>query len=578
MMQNTKMTRFRLRTGMLLIVLLGLIIYFNSLQNDFITGDDEDQIINNRQVHSWKNIPAHFVGSTYFREENDTAYGLYYRPLMQTVYSLIYNAVGPDPLYFHLTQLLLHIGNALLVFLLFKQFGKIVWAFLAALIFLVHPLNSEAVLHIANMQENLFFFFGSLALIILTQSPNPKLTLNRALGIGTGLLFSLLAKETGGLFLLIAVWYVFLLQRKMLPQILTVVGVTGGIYGFMRGLAGIGWGSDSIAPINHVSLGVRLLTIPRIIWEYLYKFIFPQQLSLAQFWVVQRVTFTDFVLPLIGVGLVMWGLWYGRKELGRGITPDKKGAYSFFLLWFWLGLLVHIQLIPLDATWAERWFYFPLVGLLGCLVLIMTEVRIRRRYLIISASLILLLALRTLVRSFDWYDSKTLLTHDIALTQGNYYLENMLGALYIQDKNYAAAGPYIESSVAAYPYFGNLTNLGIIYLKQKNYPQAKIYFEKALEARGNYATYQNYANFLLYILKDYQAAHDFTEKSVVRYPKAGLMWLVLAQAQYYLGEKDQALASSWTAFTLKPFDMTYDVYLTIREGGILDTEKYLRQE
>ncbi len=133
----------RRRTGIIFLIFIGLIVYFNALQNDFIIGDDEDQIVYHTPVHSLKNIPTFFAGSTYYRAENESAYGLYYRPLMLSVYSLIYTFFGPDPLYYHFTQLLLHITNATLVFLFLRHFLRSRLAFLGSLIFLIHLIFSH---------------------------------------------------------------------------------------------------------------------------------------------------------------------------------------------------------------------------------------------------------------------------------------------------------------------------------------------------------------------------------------------------------------------------------------------------
>jgi len=89
----------------LLIALVGLLTYFNSLFNGFFISDDEDQILNNPLIHSLQNIPQLFTGSTYYRLESDQSFGLFYRPLMLTSFSLIYATFGPDPLFFHLFNL-----------------------------------------------------------------------------------------------------------------------------------------------------------------------------------------------------------------------------------------------------------------------------------------------------------------------------------------------------------------------------------------------------------------------------------------------------------------------------------------
>ena len=114
------------------IIIIGIVVFFNSLFNGFV-GDDSGQLVRNTFVHSISNIPAFFLSST-FDSGNGIA-GVYYKPLLLTTFSFIYSIWGPNPFPFHLIQVLLHITNALLVFFLFKKFIDNKWAFLLSIIF-----------------------------------------------------------------------------------------------------------------------------------------------------------------------------------------------------------------------------------------------------------------------------------------------------------------------------------------------------------------------------------------------------------------------------------------------------------
>jgi hypothetical protein len=80
-----------------IIIVIGLIVYFNTLFNGFI-GDDFDQIVNNPLVHSTGNIPQFFKGSSFYA--GGSLLGIYYKPLLSTFYSLIYTIFGGVPLSF----------------------------------------------------------------------------------------------------------------------------------------------------------------------------------------------------------------------------------------------------------------------------------------------------------------------------------------------------------------------------------------------------------------------------------------------------------------------------------------------
>ncbi|MGH2611645.1 MAG: hypothetical protein ACRDFB_01185, partial [Rhabdochlamydiaceae bacterium] len=123
----------------LIIIGVGLLVYFNGLFGSFVW-DDIDQIVNNYAIHSVINIPSFFFGSTFAPQNSNSLGGLYYRPIMSAAFAVIYSVFGAQTFFFHALQLGLHIVNALLVFYLFKKFFKEYLAFFLSLIFLIHPM------------------------------------------------------------------------------------------------------------------------------------------------------------------------------------------------------------------------------------------------------------------------------------------------------------------------------------------------------------------------------------------------------------------------------------------------------
>jgi protein O-mannosyl-transferase len=568
----------RNRTYILIICLLGLLIYFNSLFNRFILGDDEDQIVNNPQVQSVLNIPQFFMGSTYYRQESGLSYGLYYRPLMLTINTITYSIFGPDPLMFHLIQMILQIINALLIFYLLKKFITDKTAFFLSLIFLVHPINSEVVLHSANIQDLLLVLFSLVTFQYLFKISKSKILVKNYLLLTVLCLLTLFSKEIGIFLIILLNIYVYFFERVKMKLTLIGGAISIGIYSFFRFiLAGVYLGSGSIAQIAHLSLVNRMINFPKVFITYLTTFLFPYTLKTAQLSIIRTLNFQEFFFPLfIFIAVILFFVYLWRK-----ISSQRNQlVFLFFVIWFGISFLPYLQILPLDATYAERWFYFPLIGLLGMLGVIVDQLIIKiklQRYLLAMAIIVIgLLSLRTFVRAFDWRDSITLFTKDLKVSQDNYILENNLGTVYIRDKHYDQAKPLIEKSVATYPYFGNLNNLAIIYLHEKQLDKAREYFLKAIDNNGNYMTYKNYANFLLYMQKDYQEARDFTIKSLKLYPNSGLLWLVLAQAEYRLDNQEKALTAAQTAYDLTPYDMSLEVLTAIKYKKDFDVEKYLQ--
>lgn len=522
----------RSKTAVLLIIFSGLLVFVNSLNNNFI-GDDIDQIVDNPLVHSVKNIPALFTGSTYFRGETQESYGLFYRPLMLSMYSVLYHFWNVDPLPYHLLQLVFHICNAILVFLILGKFFKNYFPLIGATVFLVHPVNSETVVYIAHLQEVLFMFFGLLAVYLMIRKD--RIVKGGFLSYfitAILLLFSLFSKETGLLFICTGIVYCVLNARKKLKLFIASSVTAAAVYLFFRiTLAGSKIVDIELTPIGELDFGHRLINIPMIIIRYLYLFVFPKDLSLNEVWIVRSVRNWEFLMPLIIVFTLVF-IWYRcYKLLEKGKTSRISG-YLFFSLWAFMGMAVHFQLIPLDATLALRWFYFPMIGIIGIIGIIGEKAIkdypvIRKTAFVFSGVLLLVFSARTVIRNFDWVDAYTLFSRDIKTSGGNYYLENSLGSLYITDGKYNLAAPLIESSIRQFPYFGNLNNMAMIYVHEKKLEQADEYFKKALQKHGNYMVYQNYANFLMYIKKDKETAGKFAGEALEIYPRSEKLKLVL---------------------------------------------------
>src|SRR3990167_8175011 len=129
------------------LIVVGFFVYFFNLSNPLFW-DDEDWIIRNNFVHtiSWDNIKFWLTHNTL------AGVGLksnYYRPFLFFTFALNYVISGIKPLGYHLLSNFIHIVNGLLVFLLvLGVFKKKLLAFLTSLIFLIHPLQTEAITYI----------------------------------------------------------------------------------------------------------------------------------------------------------------------------------------------------------------------------------------------------------------------------------------------------------------------------------------------------------------------------------------------------------------------------------------------
>ncbi len=554
----------------LLLTLIGFLVYGMSLNNAFVL-DDSDQILNNQLSHSINNFPS-FFGSSTFNAHGGESSGIYYKPLMMTVFSLLYTFFGPNPFSFHFVQLIVHIINSSLVFTLFYILLapiSISLALFLALIFLIHPANSESVLYISAFQEPLFFFFG-ISGVLLWLKGSKSIYVKSA----TVLLFlcSLLSKETGLLFFLILPVY-DILHRKKIISSLSVLVVTVFLYSLLRfGLAHLTIYTPIISsPITKLPIWDRLFHIPFLIAYYLRLVFYPKDLS-SIFFVIQSFNFRSLGLPfIIDASFIVLALIVGKLILK---DTNHKRLYLFFSLWLLIGVGFHLQLMPLDLTASPRWLYFPLVGILGMIGLLIHQIMLKRRQvktivLIALLAILSILLVRTNERTRDWKNELTLVFHDIKDNPDDYYLENKFGVLLGQSGRLTEAEEHTRHSIELYPNATNWHTLGFIYLKKQEVDRAIEAFTTSTKYGTVFSTYFDLpATLLLY--KDPHTAENFIQKSLQIFPQNSQLWLLNAIAQDKLGNHDEAIRSAKQSYDLSPNEFTYKIYTALSTNQTID--------
>lgn len=523
-------TTYRTWKAFLLFVILSFIIFGNSLANNFV-GDDASQIINNPLVHSYKNIPKFFSGSTFYLGDPGRLYGLYYKPILSTYHSLVYSVFGPNFIAFHFFQVLFHIVNTSLLFLLFTRFFDKSRAFVLSLIFLVHPINSEAVFYISAAQDILFFFFGIGALLLATKKTIKVYTL---VLLAIFLLASLLSKETGYLFVAVVILYSLIFNRKYFLHLLTSSILVSAVYFLLRTNAIKTFSLPGNSPIAKLDFWERFINMPEILFFYFKTFFFPLNLAISYNWVYRELSLGHFFFPLIVDLLFMSVVLYFAFLLYKNHPRQYFKIYIFFFTWFIVGILLHLQIIPLDATVAERWFYFPIVGLLGMAgtILNVFKLKLSKTWgIIIFFILLLALSTRTILRSFDWKDVWTLYSRDIKTSKDNYALESGIADYLLNQREYQEAKVYAEQSVNHYPFFTNLNTLGAIYDRLGDKEKSKEAFVNALKYGDYYKTYENLAVLAL-TYGDPEENIAFIKDALRKYPKNPKLWLCLAILEY----------------------------------------------
>lgn len=262
-------------------------------------------------------------------------------------------------------------------------------------------------------------------------------------------------------------------------------------------------------------------------------------------------------------------------------------AYIFFLVWFGAGLALHLNILPLDFTVADRWFYFPMAGLLGLMGVLIQEfsicfafsaksnfkfdkfffkklmkisnskLQIRKTVLLfLGVGIIVALSVRTITRNYDWRSGLALASRDVQYSRDSFPLENNLGFELINANRWEEAEIHVRKSTELGPWWWlNWNNLGVIYRHKGEYDKAEEAFRKATANTDTfYMPYENLAELLLNY-KSPQAAIDFIVETSKKLDLSGRLWFLLALGLSQMDESKAALQVAEQARALMPNDL-----------------------
>jgi tetratricopeptide (TPR) repeat protein len=427
-----KLTRNQLFAAVCLALALGtLILYWPVTRDDFTNFDDGAYITENPHVHAgltWAGVVWAFK----------SGYADNWHPLTWISHMLDCNLYGLNPSGHHLTNLLFHIANTLLLFLLLNQLTGALWrsAFVAAL-FAWHPLHVESVAWVAERKDVLSAFFWMLALMSYTHYaqarsrvegrrssvgnagsvPDSRLsTLNYFLALfffACGLMSKPMVVTLPLVLLLLDFWPLqrfnpSMFQRLLLEKIpFFALALAGSIVTYLVQKTG---GAVSDYPLS--------LRAANVLWAYV------RYISKI-FWPVDLAVLYPFPsCGLVGLAVVA-ALLLAMCSIAF-ILLARRRPY-FFVGWFWfLGMLVPaiglVQVGP--ASMADRYTYLPSIGLFILVVWGLSDLFSSKPRLQKIPALAGIIALAgclavTSIQIKYWRNSITLFSHAYMVTTDN---------------------------------------------------------------------------------------------------------------------------------------------------------------
>ncbi len=387
-----------------------------------------------------------------------------------------------------------------------------------------------------SFSNPLFFLFGITA---LTLTFTESISIKRLVAIFCLLILSCFTKETGVLFVIISLVNIYLFKRKFFSLFLTLSIATVLFYFLIRFGIGLDFATSYSSPISQLPLSGRFMSIPVIFYYYTYSFFIPIQLVANQQWVITTFSYRTFYFPIFIDILLLILVSFQGFYLSK-ISKKSFKLFIFFITWFLLGIIIHLQLTPLNMTVADRWFYFPMVGLLGLLGIsiqrvIIRNVKLRWVVVVFSVLIIFILAITTIGRNRYWHDTLTLFIHDSKI-HTNYDIENLIGLELSQHQKYDEAIIHFTKSVEFSSKAANIYNLAETYEKKGDMQKAKEYYYDLL-ARNKFITssnklalmftYQRLAR-ILFLENNYSAAKEVTTVGLTHFPNSVQLLIILS--------------------------------------------------
>lgn len=487
---------------------LVILVFWPAVRNGFVGYDDPEYVAGNWHVQqglTWNGLLWAF---TTFHAAN-------WHPLTWLSHQLDVSLFGLQPWGHHLTSILLHATNGVLLFhalrLLTNSLGR---SFIVALLFGLHPLRVESVAWVSERKDVLsamFFFLTLIAYVGYVRAkqdqnpiprPNPAPQTRYGLCLALfclGLMCKPMLVTLPLILLLLDFWPLHRLDGNSLPSLLREK-VPFFLAGFGAGVLTMLAQTRGGAIVQNTPVLSRVENAAVSCSRYLWKLAWPADLS-------------PFYPPVSH-----WAAWAVLCSLALllGITAlaavGRRRLPFVMTGWFWF-LVMLAPVLGLVAageqSMADRYTYLPSIGVL--IAVVWLGHLFSRSKLPTAAAVAVLVAVTvpwtilTRQQIAFWRDTRLLFTHALEVTSGNYLALNNLGTDLDKEGRRDEAMEKFRAAIRTRPdYTQAHKNLGVVLLETGKPQEAMAEFHQALQINPSYAD----AHYSLGVLLERQGQLD----------------------------------------------------------------------
>lgn len=472
------------RIGISLILILTVISYYPVFQAGFIGFDDSSYVTQNDWVKAgftWEGVRWAF---TQFYSAN-------WHPLTWLSHMLDCEIYGMNATGHHVSNLILHIANSIVLYLLFYQLTGAPYKSLAlGLLFALHPLHVESVAWIAERKDVLSTFFGLLCLLAYyryTQNFDKKYYCLTIVLLSLSLMSKSMLVTMPFLLIILDLWPLKREDRHRFKDkyLLCIPIIPSCVNTFFAQLEG-----QSIKSLTDISFADRIMNAFISIVTYMHKTFWPDKLSVLYPYPEQLNVWVAIFCLILLLFLLILGLYFFSK------MPFFLTGY----MWFIIALMPVIGIIQIgNQSMADRYTYVPHIGLFWAIIWTVSSFSKKTLYNQFLAAAFCLavigLGYKTYYQTQLWKNEKTLFQQAINNTKNNYIAHNNLGT-YLTDPKEALK--QYERCIKINPEFiiGHV-NKGNSLLSIGKIKEAEQLYKSLLEDEP-YHTYVNWALAELY--------------------------------------------------------------------------------
>lgn len=474
---------------LLIIVVAALICYLPSIGGEFILNWDDG-------IYVVENVAAHGFSAANLKAAFSSIYVGNYAPLHIVSYMLDFTLWGLAPAGYHAVSIVLHAVNGALFYLLLRLMSmETRTALLAALLFVLHPVQVESVAWISQRKNLLCTTFSLASFILYIKSGNSGGRAKDYAASLSAFVLALLTKSAVVFMPAALILYDMLVGcrdrktaiRSSVPFLL--LSVVFCIITYMtQHEARTGWHGGSPS--------ATLYTMLPVFAEYLRMLAYPAELSALydpplHYSPAEPAVAASFALfaAIFSVAAVM-----GRK------FPRE-------MFWFWFGVLAIApvsQMVPLTTMMNDRYLYFPVMGFAALVSGFLAPLIVRnntksRMILGISILLLCILGVTSGLRALVWKDSYTLWSDAVRKSPGNRFARQGLAESLERRGDLEGASEQYLAALSKDPGSPELNSqAGVVFAQLRQFPRAIFFLAAAVNLKPDNDNYRsNLASALL---------------------------------------------------------------------------------